>query len=54
MLEKELVLSKSKCDKLTLQCNCLREDLIFERKKIQDMISQTSGDIDLRLSSNKH
>jgi hypothetical protein len=50
MLEKELVYSKGKCEKLTSQCDCLRDDLIFERKKIQEYIETDSGELDLRLS----
>lgn len=53
MLEKELVYSKGKCEKLTVQCNCLRDDLIFERKKIQEYIEKDSGELDLRLSVSK-
>lgn len=50
MLEKELVYSKGKCDKLTVQCNGLRDDLIFERRKIQEYIEKDSSELDLRLS----
>ena len=45
--------SKIECEELGSSCRSLREELIYKRKQIQNLISKDSGHVDLRLSITK-